>query len=405
MATIVGTAGDDSLLGTGGADSISGLEGNDSLDGAAGSDTLDGGLGRDILYWDQDAGSSGGHDVYHGGTGGEDFDPNPYSHNGGDTLSLGDGGFNVTYTSASSGTAADAHGNTLEFDGTERSFFGAGGDSIDASGAVTQDDVGVRLYTGAGNDTVIGSSATDFVRLGDGDDLFHGGDGNDVAEGGAGNDTLYGEGGNDGYRWGDGNYDGQIGTDYYYGGSGYNTLNAWQNASDGSGTHVVLDSSDSGTVTAAGQGVLHYQEFQNLLTGGGNDTIDASGAGVNGFRVYANWGDDSIIGSHGNDEIEGGYGADTIDAGAGNDWVSMTSDLFRGGEAEKDTEVDTLVLRDGFGQDTVRAFSITAGQDQWGNAVPADRLDVSNLHDADGNPLRLSDVTVGSFTDNQGTHA
>lgn len=408
MATIPGTGGNDTLLGTADDDLIEGGAGNDLLNGGAGSDTVDGGTGADMLFWDENPDGSSDHDIYHGGTGDEGFDPSPYTHQGGDTLNLGHdgtglGGFHVVYTTASSGTAQDAYGNSLSFDGLERTFTGGGNDFLDASGAVTQDDVGIRVYTGGGNDTILGSSATDYIRAGDGDDLIHAGDGNDVVEGGAGDDTIYGEGGNDGLRWGDGGSDAAVGNDVYYGGTGYNSLNAWQYDSSGHGVQMILDTSSSGTVTATGAatGHLEFHDFQNLLTGHGNDTVDGSAAGVDGFRVYTAWGDDSIIGSAGDDTIEGGYGADTIDAGAGNDLISMVGDLFAA-HAWDDISSDLLVLRDGFGHDTVRAFTIEPGVDQWGNAVPVDRLDVSGLHDADGNPVDLNDVTIGSFTDPYG---
>ena len=45
MATIPGTAGNDSLDGTADADLITGDAGNDTLNGEAGADTVDGGVG------------------------------------------------------------------------------------------------------------------------------------------------------------------------------------------------------------------------------------------------------------------------------------------------------------------------------------------------------------------------
>src|SRR4051794_41576593 len=49
MATIQGTAGNDSLTGTQGDDSISGLAGSDTINALGGNDTLDGGAGIDTL--------------------------------------------------------------------------------------------------------------------------------------------------------------------------------------------------------------------------------------------------------------------------------------------------------------------------------------------------------------------
>ena len=411
MATIPGTAGDDSLTGGIDPDLITGDAGNDTLNGAAGADTVDGGAGADLLIWDEVPVVGTVTDIYHGGTGGEGFDTSPYSQNGGDTLSLveagGLDGFTVVLTDSHTGTATDSYGNSLSFDGFERLVTGDGDDYINASGAAAVAGVGIRVHTGAGDDTVEGGDATDYIHTGSGDDIVLAGDGNDVIEAGSGNDTVYGEAGNDGIRWGDGGYDGPIGNDSFDGGTGYNSLNAWQNDAAGNGVNMVLTSSNSGTVDATGAatGHLDFTNFDNLLTGGGNDTVDGSAAGVNGFRVWTSWGNDSIIGSAGNDQLEGGYGADTINGGAGNDVISMTGELFAP-VAPPDTETDTLVLTDGFGQDTIRAFNIAAGTDQGGNVTPIDQFDVSALHDADGNPVDLADVTVGTFTDGNGvSHA
>ncbi len=410
MATLTGTAGGDTLVGGADPDLITGDAGNDTLNGGAGSDSVDGGTGADLLIWDQDTASSGSADTYHGGAGGEAFDPSPYSQSGGDTLLAGSSvagtaGVTLTFTADPyTGSVSDGHGHSLAFDGIERFITGAGSDFIDASLLTATGSDGIRIHTGDGDDTIYGSEATDYIHAGSGDDEITAGDGNDVIETGAGNDTVYGEAGNDGIRWGDGGYDGAIGNDSFDGGTGYNSLNAWQNDSSASGVNMVLSNSHSGTVDATGAatGHLEFTNFQNLLTGGGNDTVDGSAAGVNGFRVWTSWGNDSIIGSAGADQLEGGYGADTIDAGAGNDAISMSGELFAA-VAPPDTESDTLVLRDGFGQDTVRAFSITTGTDAFGNTVPMDQLDVSALHDADGNPVDLADVTVGTFTDGNGT--
>jgi hypothetical protein len=75
LATIAGTAGNDSLVGTphrdviaslGGNDSVSGFAGNDLICGGAGRDTLRGGKGRDVLLGQK------GRDTLKGG-GGKDF--------------------------------------------------------------------------------------------------------------------------------------------------------------------------------------------------------------------------------------------------------------------------------------------------------------------------------------------
>ncbi len=419
----VGTSDGDKILGGAGNDSLQGLDGNDTLDGGSGSDTVHGGEGADRLFWNGSA-EGGDQDVYHGGdghdpvftgpyvthvTGSENYTFDPYNHNGGDSLglNLGSGSdLNLTYSSTEAGTATDANGNTITFDGIERVFLGDGNNLADASGATIlhQDGpnhfVGLRLYSGAGNDTIIGSGGTDYIQSGGGNDTVHGGEGNDVIETGGGDDVAFGEGGDDGFRWGNGGSAAPVGNDYYDGGTGFNTLNAWQHApseqnENAPGVHMVFDSSSSGTVDALGgvQGHLDFVNFQNLRTGNGNDIIDGSNANVDGYRVFADWGDDSIIGSNGADTLEGGEGADTISGGRGNDFISMAGGVFSG-RNDYDSASDTLVLQDGFGHDSVTAFSFGDQLDRDGNPIPADVLDVSALHDADGNPVKLDDVTV-----------
>ena len=429
--TIVGGAGADSISGGAGDDLISGLDGNDTIDGGDGNDTVDGGEGADRLIWNGSA-AGGDNDTYIGGdghtpvfegpyvidvTGSENYTFNTYNHNGGDrlVLNMDNGvGLTLTYDSTEAGSAVDANGNQIRFEGIERVHLGDGDNLVDASNAaiIHQDGpnhfVGMRLYSGAGSDTITGSSGTDYIHSGDGDDTIYGGDGNDVIETGGGDDIAYGEGGDDGYRWGDGHSDAAIGNDLYDGGEGYNTLNAWQSApaepgQNGPGVHVVLDSSASGDVDALGgvSGHLRFLNMQNLRTGGGDDIIDGSAAGVDGYRVFADFGNDLVIGSSGNDTLEGGWGSDTIIGGAGNDAISMTGDIFAA-VSRPDAHKDTLVLQDGFGQDTIRGFAFGDELDADGNPAPADVLDIRELHDADGNPIDLNDVIVRGDVDQYG---
>lgn len=441
-ADFPGTSGDDTIVGTGdgdlaaggaGNDIIRGMDGNDTLDGGPGSDTVEGGEGADSLLWNGST-EGGDRDVYIGGdghvpvfdgpyvvgmTGSENYTFDPYNHNGGDTLSLNMGSgadMTVTYASTEAGTATDSNGNTIEFQGIERVFLGDGNHSVDASSADIlyvdgpDHEVGMRLYSGNGNDSIIGSDGTDYIQSGGGNDTVHGGDGNDVIETGGGDDFAYGEAGDDGFRWGNGGSDAAIGNDLYDGGEGFNTLNAWQSApadADGSaeGVHVVLDSSASGDIDALGgvDGHLRFLNMENLRTGGGNDVIDGSASGVNGYRVFADAGDDRIIGSDGNDTLEGGWGADTIIGGLGNDQISLNGDIFAA-VSRPDGEVDTLVLGNGFGQDTIRGFGFGDELDSDGNPAAADVLDLSGLQDAEGNPIDMSDVTIRADVDQYGNN-
>src|SRR2546421_9757774 len=63
MATLNGTAGNDTLIGTTDPDTINGLGGDDFLAGDSGDDSIVGGSGNDTIYGD------GGNDWIEGGTG------------------------------------------------------------------------------------------------------------------------------------------------------------------------------------------------------------------------------------------------------------------------------------------------------------------------------------------------
>lgn len=415
MAILPGTSGNDSLTGGAGDDLITGGAGNDILDGGAGSDTVDGGDGSDLLHWGENPGATNDHDTYHGGSTGESYDENRYGNrDGGDTLSLhGTHGFDVDFANTEDGTATDAYGNTLTFDGIERFEGSAGNDHIDASGAQglpAHDGTpvhGLTILAGEGDDYIHGSELADVLDGGAGNDTVYGGGGDDLIQSSIGDDLVYGGDGADGIRWGLGDPNIPTGHDTYWGGESTNpyeedTLNAWHIDQNGNGVRLVFSDVEGGMgYDFAGTSSLEFHEFESIRTGGGHDTIDASGAatdGTKGIKVSTNWGNDSITGSNANDLIEAGEGADTIEGGAGNDFIALSYDIFQP-VSPVDQESDLLILRDDFGSDLVRGFSLGNGQlDPEGRPAAMDRLDVSDLHDADGNPVNLQDVVVSSVT-------
>lgn len=423
MANLQGTAGSDSILGGIEDDLIEGGAGNDTLNGGPGNDTVNGQDGADRLIWGENPNANNEHDHYIGGDYGEDFNANNYAgYFGGDTLSLsGAGGFHIDFSTTENGTAQDAYGNTLTFEGIERLWGSAGNDTIDASGAQWNDvhgDVGhhgMSIHSGDGHDSIIGSAFNDAIDGGAGNDTIYGGEGNDLIESSAGDDLVYGGNGQDGIRWGVPGTNALLGHDTYYGGENPNnewevdTLNAWHEDEDGHGVHLTFTGAESGFGTDfSGNSTLEFYEFESIRTGGGADTIDASGAVTNGWQgilVSTNWGDDFITGSNASDQIEAGEGADTIEGGAGDDMIALSYGIYDA-VSPVDQEQDVMVLRDGFGTDTVKGFSIGNGmRDPEGRLAAVDRLDVGNLHDANGNPIDLNDVTVGSITINGVNHA
>lgn len=146
----------------------------------------------------------------------------------------------------------------------------------------------------------------------------------------------------------------------------------------------------------------------SIRGGDGNDTID--GAGGND-SIDGGAGDDSVLGGLGSDTLAGGAGVDVLDGGAGDDLVlggaaddtlagGAGADTLAGGAGNDsldlgsgDTLTDTVVFADGDGNDVVAGFEAPV-QNPDGSYTAGDLFDVSNLTDADGNPVNVDDVVV-----------
>ncbi|NYZ13126.1 hypothetical protein HL658_11220 [Azospirillum sp. RWY-5-1] len=369
MATITGTAGDDTLTGTSGNDILYGLEGNDTLTGGAGADELYGGDGDDRLNIDA-----------------------------ADTVVDGGAGFDTVYIRGTTGATLDMAAANVE-----RVYGGAGGDVITAAGMAQ----GVTVTGGNGDDQITGSDFADYLSGGNGNDTLSGGAGNDTLVGGAGTDALYGGEGNDrlvvddvdtvidggagfdtvtvrtsasfaiamaaagvevvnsgsGADLIDGSgfttsvtISGGAGDDTLIGGSGNDTLTGGAGADSlygGDGDdRLIVDGAD--VVIDGGAGFDHVyartssyfgiamaaSNVEAVTGGSGNDYIDGSGT-TNGVTISGGAGHDWLYGGSGDDTIDGGVGFDVIDGGAGNDRLIVTvGDMVQGGDGR-----DTVYVR------------------------------------------------------------
>ncbi|MFB9222928.1 Hint domain-containing protein [Paracoccus cavernae] len=403
MANIDGTNDHDSLLGTAAADVINGFDGNDTIDGGAGDDLIDAGNGRDIVLVDDNSGN----DTIHLGTGDDEPDAG-YVQDIGDHLDAGalTQDATVVLDNFRDGTMQFG-GSTVTFTGAEHIYTGSGNDTLDARGMgartdgnTTHDGLrnGVGLHGGAGDDVIYGSDFRDTLDGGDGDDFIDSGDGEDLIESSRGNDTVYAGGGNDGIRWGN---DGSVGNhDEIYGGEtgeygGGDTLNMW----GGADFTVTFRDGDveGGSASYADGNTLLFGQFEQVNTGAGNDSVDASraysGSGTIGVNVWTLSGDDRLVGSAGADTLHGGHGADTIIGGAGDD-IIMVNDFLFGDRNFPDTQEDIVIFADGGGNDTLMNWNAPV-QGADGSWTTIDKLDVSGLHDADGNPVDVNDITIG----------
>lgn len=193
-----------------------------------------------------------------------------------------------------------------------------------------------------------------------------GGTGKDSLWGGALNDTIEAGGGAD-------TVDGGTGDDVIYYGTGGATQADGDSVEGGDGNDLIDDVSGSSYV------------YDDTLSGGaGSDTIWAGGGddyvdgGTEDDALYGEDGDDTILGGAGNDTLDGGAGSDLLEGGAGDDYITTG------------IGADTLVYGDGSGADTVSDFDMFDD----GSGFTTDQLDVSELTDADGNPVNVWDVVV-----------
>jgi Ca2+-binding RTX toxin-like protein len=368
VATLVGTAGDDTLRGTAGADVIVGLGGNDRIVGLGGDDVLCGGDGRDrieggpgddrvlgqrdrrVPNGDDDETFDMFGDRVIGGPGDDFIDPGFDTRSAvfrdADVISFEDSGHGVTVDlvrGLATGQGADrlvtrgAALITTRFSDVVR-------------GTSRADDVG----TGAGDDTVRSRGGADLVRLDGppligrgGDDVAALGAGQDQSESGRGRDRVNGQSGGDIIS------DHGPSADALNGGLGRDLVNDVFVA-EGVQRLIGGPAHDPGrdelSLTRSGSGARPgaWDMTTGVLTVGGNPTaasvvrgfekstlpsgvawvIEGSPRGEAVFvfsggadLVYrGHGGRDSFIGARGDDTFDGGAGNDfAIDMGAGDD--------------------------------------------------------------------------------------
>jgi Ca2+-binding RTX toxin-like protein len=187
------------------------------------------------------------------------------------------------------------------------------------------------LSGGNGNDLIIGQDGADTLNGDDGNDILHGGAGVDTLNGGNGDDTLDGGTGNDIINGGAGNdlvYYDPVSLDTVDGGTNIDTLDTTRFVSN-----LVFNLATGNT----GFGGESFINFENVTTGGGNDTIYGSSVAN---TIITGAGNDLVLGGDGDDIIDGGDGKDELYGQGGNDF------LFDGGGVVAET------LLGGTGDDT-----------------------------------------------------
>ena len=347
MATINGTAGNDTLTGTSGNDTISGLGGNDL-----------------IL-----AGSTGGTDVVDGGAG---FDSIEFASRATSAVIVDFAA--VTISGGSSGT--------ISFTSVERVVASNFNDRLSGNGS------GQTLAGQAGADTLWGAGGIDTLWGGGGADNFV------FRETGAHADSVR---------------DFSSGTDkLLLDGSVMSALGATGNFAAGdarfkaNSTGTATDTSDRVLYNTATREVFYDADgngsgakvliatLQSGATLVATDIAVEGGSG-GGQTINGTPGNDSLVGGPGNDTINGFDGNDTIDGGPGAD--SMTG----GAHADTyfvDNPGDVIVELEDGGFDTVNS-SVSYTLPAWVN-----HLTLTGTASIDGNGNDLPNVITGNSANN-----
>lgn len=348
----------ENAIGGSGNDTLTGNSANNVLDGGAGADNLNGSFGDDLYIVDNVG------DIAGEVAGGVDTVQSSVTH----TLSVNLENLTLTGSDPSNGTGNDSRDNVIIGNGAANILSGlAGNDNLTGNNG---DDT---LHGGTGNDTLQGNSGVDTVNGNDGDDLilFTSGHFYDNVDGGAGSDTLDATAVNrngdtfdfeagliSGYPGGqtvanieiflggqgnetivsDGNshsYSGNGGDDYMIAEIGGETMDGGAGGIDTidlarwNGDYTV----DMNTGSSNYGGEL-YTNFENLVSGNGNDSITGTG-GANSISttggndtVIGGGGADTLLGGAGNDLLLGGFVTDTVDGGDGDDILRVLNGEF-----------------------------------------------------------------------------
>ncbi|GAB5387844.1 MAG: hypothetical protein Alpg2KO_08120 [Alphaproteobacteria bacterium] len=395
QVTVVGNAGDDTLIGSSlmGA-TLEGGDGDDVLRAGAGNDTLVGGQGADVMS------GFGGFDRFTGSM--LDFAGDHITDFGqGDKIELYDvtlTGANVTFSDVPAGLTSDIYRKLVEIDSdldgvsdvsfivdVERESYGPTPDLF-----VTNNGWSTVLTT-AGGWTLSAPDNGGWLQGSAGADNLTGSDYSDWIEGGAGADILSGGLGPDVFSASQiGDFDGDQITDFEEGdrisidlftgaagaagaagagaGTGTSTFTPIIDF-DSSTSELRIDVEDDGTWDATltlvgftGQLIYVDQAGMGEIVALPTGPVSGTSSGDNLTGTHVNDiingldGNDWISGFEGDDTLNGGAGRDTLQGGMGQDILTGGAglDIFEGSLAELDGDT----LTDFSGGDVIRLHNV-----------------------------------------------
>ncbi|NKX74607.1 hypothetical protein HGG73_10585 [Rhodobacteraceae bacterium R_SAG3] len=340
---VVAGDGNDTVATGQGADTIYGGDGNDAIYSGSDGDYVEGGEGDDTIY------QGGGNDTVYGGAGSDTFEIPAQT---GDSIYGGEDS-DDSDVDIIDGSSASAPVNVL-YTGDEAGSYVGGGTFEEIEGhTLTQHDDTVDASADSSGVVLDGLGGNDSLTGGSGDDSIRGGDGADTILGGAGNDTLAANNGDD-------SLDGGAGNDSIHGGTGDDSMMG----ESGDDSFDLADDFGNDTIIGGETGETSGDtlDLRNITS---DLTIDLTSA-----------------------DAEAGSFTDGTSTATFSEIENIR--LGRGS--------DTLVLADGSGADAVQGFDMTDS----GDGTTVDQLDVSDVTDADGNPVNVFDVTVAD-TNGDGT--
>ena len=188
--------------------------------------------------------------------------------------------------------------------------------------ALLQDVIGDTFVGFAGNDTVVAGNGDDVILGGDGNDVIDGRFGFDVMDGGNGIDTMDVSFFAGGYTW-----------DMATGLTNFSTSGEFafnfENAITGAGNDSITGNAAANLIsTGAGNDFADGAAGNDRMSGG--DGIDRMSGGLGNDIVDGGTGNDTLSGGTGNDRINGGDGLDVLTGGNGIDLINggLGSDIF-----------------------------------------------------------------------------
>jgi trimeric autotransporter adhesin len=307
--TLVGGAGNDTLLGDLDDDTLIGGEGNDVLFGFGGADTLVGGTGDDSYVVDV------GYHYVLGYANGFSLE---YQDESWDNLIENPGeGTDTVLSNIDYDLDANIENLTL-LDSTE-----AWEQDIGVYGSASYNADFHIAHVGIGNEldnVITGNHAGDLLYGLDGNDTIIGGAGNDTLDGGSGADTMRGGSGDDLYRVDDSGdvvfEAGATGAE-----QGIDTVESQISYTLGANVENLALFGDGVALNGIGN------ELDNVIIGDDSDNVLVGKGGSD--SLYGNGGEDTLDGGDGNDVLDGGAGDDFMTGGAGDDtyYVDSTADI------------------------------------------------------------------------------